>query len=129
MVFQKKLSEPEDIFDSYLEHLSSGLPPTSWTYVHKSKDLLVTATSLIRCIGQDNYDDRAVDVAKARGIAARRNRLMELLEDPKTAIPKLAVLKAEQEIFFAEQLSEHEEESLLFNKIDDIINKELPNDQ
>jgi hypothetical protein len=118
MVFQKKLkSIDEEIFEDYLTHLSRGYPACSWSYTSISKNIACTTHNLVTTIGAHTYNDDLVFVAKARGTETRRKAFVEALEDPKTTLSKLAVLKAVQEIFFAEMVHEKSEEGLLFEAV------------
>lgn len=124
MVFQKKQKDiKQEVFDDYIEHLSKGSPPSSWSYVSKSNSIYTTTHNLVTTVGNDVYNDNLVFVAKARGTETRRKAFIEALEDPKTTLSKLAVLKALQETFFSEAIHEKSEEGLLFEAVKTAIAK------
>jgi hypothetical protein len=125
MVFQKKNIKKE-IFDDYIQHLSLGNPSQEWNFYRPKENIKVTVQNLCDTVSEEYFDELHIKIAKARGLNARRGVFLELLEDPKTCIAKLAVLKSIQEIFFGEQQMEIPEESLLFNQVNKIIQDRFP---
>jgi hypothetical protein len=118
MVFQKKQKDiKEEVFEDYILHLSKGSPASSWSYVSKSNSICVTTHNLVTTVGNEIYNDDLVFVAKARGTETRRKEFLDALEDPKTTLSRLAVLKAVQEIFFTDMVHEKSEEGLLFEAV------------
>jgi len=118
MVFQKKIKPiKQEVFDDYIEHLSKGSPPGSWSYVCKQNAIYATTHNLVTTVGNEIYNDDLVFVAKARGTETRRKEFLDALEDPKTTLSRLAVLKAVQETFFTDVVHEKSEEGLLFEAV------------
>lgn len=83
----------------------------------------MTALSISSFLGEI-FDTKLVDLAKAKGVAIRYKMMMELTEDPKTAIAKLAVLKAVHETFFTDQINEKLDQGLLMQRVNEIISKQ-----
>ena len=82
----------------------------------------MTALSISSFLG-DLFDIKLVDLAKAKGVAIRYKMMMDLTEDPKTAIAKLAVLKAVHETFFTDQINEKLDQGLLMQRVNEIISE------
>jgi len=115
------------VFDSYLTHLAEGLPANAWCMTDRQKDKksYITAKSISQHLG-NLFDISLVDLAKAKGVHVRFRQMKNLAQDPKTALPNLAVFKALNEIFFTDLVNEVLDPGLLMKTINEIIAKEMP---
>ena len=119
MPFCKK-NLKKDAFEDYLNHLSKGKPSSSWCIKDSKEELHLTCNNLQVFCGY-YYTHEKVRVAKSMGISCRHQRFLDLMEDPKTALPKLAVLKCVEEIFFSEGPQERADSSFLMEKLNEAL--------
>jgi len=133
MVFTRHLHE-NMVFNLYLLHLCDGFPAGSWSIrwprvllSNDEKFSYVTAKSISSYLGAA-FDPQLVDLAKAEGLSVRYKQMLDLLEDPKTAIANLAVLKCVNETFFGEHVNENLDVGMLMAPIRKLAQEVSQND-
>lgn len=114
MVFRKK-EDKEVIFDGYLSFLKEGKPAAAWSY--SAHGVYLTGENLLSYVGREVFNEEAVRAAKAKGNLSRYEHFISLLDDPKTAVAQVSVLRAIEEIFFSEALTEIPQKSILFDAV------------
>ena len=58
-----------------------------------------------------------ISVSRASGIKVRHDRMAALDEDPRTAVARLSVLKAIEELYFSDAASETSESAILMDTV------------